>query len=164
LAQLDARLLARLVGTSHQLGRDLQHHARANRRRGRPDILRKLHWIPLVTRPRAGPFLLVPPLLHPAEPATTLSRKEWRMRMFAQINHMAIISPQYPMLCKFYESVFGLKVADTGRSSIAVSVGDGYVGMTIIPQFDGYVGGLDHFGVVVDDVEIVLDRMRRKHP
>jgi catechol 2,3-dioxygenase-like lactoylglutathione lyase family enzyme len=84
--------------------------------------------------------------------------------MFAQLNHMAIISPQYPMLGKFYEAVFGLKVADTGRTSIAVSVGDGYVGMTIIPQFDGYVGGLDHFGIVVDDVELVEDRLKRKHP
>jgi catechol 2,3-dioxygenase-like lactoylglutathione lyase family enzyme len=84
--------------------------------------------------------------------------------MFAQLNHMAIISPHYPMLGKFYEAVFGLKVADTGRTSLAVSVGDGYVGMTIIPQFDGYVGGLDHFGIVVDDVEIVLERMRKKHP
>jgi len=83
--------------------------------------------------------------------------------MFAQINHMAIISPNYPMLGKFYEAVFGLKLADTGRTSLAVSVGDGYVGMTIIPQFDGYIGGLDHFGIVVDDVDVVLVRMRRKH-
>src|SRR5258708_22258724 len=82
--------------------------------------------------------------------------------MFAQLNHMAIISPQYPMLGKFYEAVFGLKVADTGRTSLAVSVGDGYVGMTIIPQFDGYVGGLDHFRILVDDVAIGVERMRRQ--
>src|SRR3954463_3021930 len=83
--------------------------------------------------------------------------------MFAQINHMAIISPNYPMLGKFYEAVFGLNMAQSGRTSLAVSVGDGYVGMTIIPQFDGYVGGLDHFGIVVEDVDLVLDRMKRKH-
>ena len=29
--------------------------------------------------------------------------------MFARINHIAIISPQYAMLGKFYESLFGMK-------------------------------------------------------
>ena len=29
--------------------------------------------------------------------------------MFAQINHMAMISPQYPLLQKYYQSLFHLK-------------------------------------------------------
>ena len=84
--------------------------------------------------------------------------------MFAQINHMAVISSNYAMLGKFYEGVFGLK--SSGKTSpLASSVyGDGYVGLNIIPRRDGYVGGLDHFGMVVDDVDTVLERMRRKHP
>jgi catechol 2,3-dioxygenase-like lactoylglutathione lyase family enzyme len=83
--------------------------------------------------------------------------------MFAKLNHMAMISPNYPMLGKFYEAVFGLKTS--GRTSPGASVvfGDGYVGLNIIPRRDGYVGGLDHFGMEVDDVEIVLDRMKAKH-
>src|SRR6185312_5807506 len=84
--------------------------------------------------------------------------------MFAQINHMAMISPNYPMLGKFYEAVFGLKNASTSRPATAVSVGDGYCGLNIIPKRDGYVGGLDHFGMVVEDVEPVLERMKAKHP
>jgi catechol 2,3-dioxygenase-like lactoylglutathione lyase family enzyme len=84
--------------------------------------------------------------------------------MFAQINHMAMISPNYALLSKFYEGVFGLK--SSGRTSpfSATVYGDGYVGLNIIPRRDGYIGGLDHFGMVVDDVDTVLERMRRKHP
>ena len=83
--------------------------------------------------------------------------------MFAQINHMAIISPGYPTLGKFYEAVFGLKLSAKTRPAQAITIGDGYVGLNIIPRRDGYVGGIDHFGMVVDDVEPVLERMQKKH-
>jgi predicted enzyme related to lactoylglutathione lyase len=85
--------------------------------------------------------------------------------MFAKINHMAMISPIYPMLANFYEAFFGLKRSGkTSRPLNAVTVGDGYVGLNINPQRDGYVGGLDHFGMVVDDIDLVLERMRSKFP
>lgn len=82
--------------------------------------------------------------------------------MFAQINHAAIISPQYTLLAKFYEAVFGLKHSSF-RVTDAPLVADGYVGMQLIPRRDGYVGGLDHFGMAVDDVGTVLERMQKKH-
>jgi catechol 2,3-dioxygenase-like lactoylglutathione lyase family enzyme len=85
--------------------------------------------------------------------------------MFAKINHMAMVSPIYPMLANFYEAFFGLKrSAKVSRPLNAVTVGDGYVGLNINPLRDGYVGGLDHFGLVVDDVDAVLDRARSKFP
>ena len=85
--------------------------------------------------------------------------------MFAKINHMAMISPIYPMLANFYEAYFGLKRSGkTSRPLNAVTVGDGYVGLNINPLRDGYVGGLDHFGVVVDDIDTVLDARARKIP
>jgi catechol 2,3-dioxygenase-like lactoylglutathione lyase family enzyme len=83
--------------------------------------------------------------------------------MFAQINHMAMISPQYTVLGKFYEAVFGLKLPAKNRPAAAITIGDGYVGLNIIPRRDGYVGGIDHFGMVVDDVEPVRERMQKKH-
>jgi len=83
--------------------------------------------------------------------------------MFAQINHVALISHQYNTLGKFYEAVFGLKSSAKGRPASAITIGDGYVGLNLIPRRDGYVEGIDHFGMVVDDVEPVLERMRRKH-
>src|SRR5712671_1114340 len=83
--------------------------------------------------------------------------------MFAQINHVALISHQYNTLGKFYEAVFGLKSSAKGRPASAITIGDGYVGLNLIPRRDGYVEGIDHFGMVVDDVEPVLERMKRKH-
>lgn len=83
--------------------------------------------------------------------------------MFARLNHMAMISPQYPMLGKFYEAVFGLKTSGKTSPYGSVVYGDGYVGLNIIPRRDGYVGGLDHFGLEVDDCQKVLERMKRKH-
>jgi catechol 2,3-dioxygenase-like lactoylglutathione lyase family enzyme len=82
--------------------------------------------------------------------------------MFAQINHMAMVSTQYPMLQKFYEAVFGLRISKKPRPERSVSIGDGYVGLNILPRRDGYFGGLDHFGMVVDNVDAVLERMQRK--
>jgi predicted enzyme related to lactoylglutathione lyase len=85
--------------------------------------------------------------------------------MFAKINHMAMISPIYPMLANFYEAYFGLKRSGkTSRPLNAVTVGDGYVGLNINPQRDGYIGGLDHFGMVVDSIDLALERMRSKFP
>ncbi len=85
--------------------------------------------------------------------------------MFAKINHMAMVSPIYPMLAKFYEAYFGLKPSGkTSRPLNAVTVGDGYVGLNINPQRDGYVAGIDHFGMVVDDLDTVMERARAKFP
>ena len=85
--------------------------------------------------------------------------------MAARINHMAMNSPMWPMIAKFYEAVFGLK--SSGKSSRplnGVSVGDGYVGLNINPLRDGYIGGLDHFGMVVDEIESARERMQKKFP
>jgi predicted enzyme related to lactoylglutathione lyase len=85
--------------------------------------------------------------------------------MFAKINHMAMVSPIYPMLANFYEAYFGLKRSGkVSRPLNAVTVGDGYVGLNINPLRDGYVGGLDHFGLVVDDIDQVIERARKKFP
>jgi catechol 2,3-dioxygenase-like lactoylglutathione lyase family enzyme len=84
--------------------------------------------------------------------------------MFAQINHVAIISPRYPLLGNFYEAVFGLKPSAKRRPLSAITVGDGYTGLNLIPRRDGYVEGIDHFGMFVEDVAPVRERMQRKFP
>ncbi len=85
--------------------------------------------------------------------------------MFAQINHMAMTSPNWPMMAKFYEAMFGLKISGkVSRPANGISVGDGYVGMNINPLRDGYVGGLDHFGMKVDSIDAALERMQKKFP
>ena len=86
--------------------------------------------------------------------------------MFARINHVAMCSPNWPMLARFYEAVFGLQASEKRKSRpiSGANIGDGYVGLNINPLRDGYVGGLDHFGLVVDDIEMVLERARNKFP
>lgn len=84
--------------------------------------------------------------------------------MFAQLNHMAVISHQYPLLEKFYRSVFKFKNNTRNDGEASAVVGDGYVGMNILPRRDGYVGGFDHFGLVVDSMDTVLERMKKAHP
>jgi predicted enzyme related to lactoylglutathione lyase len=84
--------------------------------------------------------------------------------MFAQINHMAITSHNWPMMGRFYEAVFGLRNTGRSRPLNAATVGDGYAGLNINPCRDGQVGGLDHFGITVDDANEVLARARKKFP
>jgi catechol 2,3-dioxygenase-like lactoylglutathione lyase family enzyme len=85
--------------------------------------------------------------------------------MTARINHVAITSDHYAMNARFYEALFGMK---TGKKTLppsrAISVGDGYVGMTHIPRRDGRTSGLDHFGIEVDDIEDTIARMQKFDP
>jgi catechol 2,3-dioxygenase-like lactoylglutathione lyase family enzyme len=85
--------------------------------------------------------------------------------MSARINHIGITSDLYAMNARFYEALFGMK---TGKKALpparAISVGDGYVGMTHIPRRDGRTSGLDHFGIEVDDIEDTIARMQKFDP
>lgn len=85
--------------------------------------------------------------------------------MPSQINHMAMISHQYPLLEKFYRSLFKFHTSErkSNDSEASAVVGDGYVGLNILPRRDGYMGGIDHFGIVVDSLDEVQKRMKR-HP
>src|SRR5437868_14316970 len=84
--------------------------------------------------------------------------------MFSKINHVAIVSENYAQLAQFYIAAFGMKTSDKTRPGRAVTVGDGYVGLNINPRKAGRPAGLDHFGVEVEDVETVFERMRTKYP
>lgn len=92
--------------------------------------------------------------------------------MPAKIQHVAIVSENFVREGKFYESALGMKrsssvAADEAKAikmNYAVSVGDGYVGMTIIGRKPGYPGGLHHFGIDVDDVESACAQIRERYP
>lgn len=81
--------------------------------------------------------------------------------MFARINHMAMISPQYPLLERYYRSLFGFVNSKANDIEASTVVGDGNVGLNILPRRDGYVGGIDHFGMVVNSLVEVEGRMKR---
>ncbi len=85
--------------------------------------------------------------------------------MFSKLNHLAITSNHYTLLGMFYRATFGLQASgDTAREIGAISVGDGYLGMTLIPRRGGRKAGLDHFGVEVESLEKVRDKVARKYP
>jgi catechol 2,3-dioxygenase-like lactoylglutathione lyase family enzyme len=85
--------------------------------------------------------------------------------MSARINHVAITSDHYAMNARFYEALFGMTPGKRTLSPArAISLGDGYVGMTHIPRRDGRTSGLDHFGIEVDDLEDTIARMKKFDP
>jgi len=92
--------------------------------------------------------------------------------MLTRIQHAAIVSENFVREARFYEAVFGMKRSKPGseeeqkaiRTNYAVSVSDGYVGMTIIGRKPGYIPGLHHFGVDVDDVDEAIARIKKKYP
>jgi catechol 2,3-dioxygenase-like lactoylglutathione lyase family enzyme len=86
--------------------------------------------------------------------------------MSARINHVAITSDYYAMNARFYEALFGMKQATSRKIPVAraISVGDGYVGMTHIPRRDGRTSGLDHFGIEVEDLDDAIIRMQKFDP
>ena len=92
--------------------------------------------------------------------------------MLTRIQHAAIVSENFVREAKFYESVFGMKRSKPGsveeekaiRTNYAVSISDGYVGVTMIGRKPGYVPGLHHFGIDVDDVEEAIGRIKKKYP
>ena len=85
--------------------------------------------------------------------------------MFAKLNHVAIISDNYAAQGVFYRALFDLKSSSSARSEArALAIGDGYVGMNINPRSPGRQAGLDHFGIQVDDVDVVRERVNKKWP
>ena len=92
--------------------------------------------------------------------------------MLTRIQHFAIVSENFVREARFYESVFGMKRSKPGseeeqkaiRTNYAVSISDGYVGVTMIGRKPGYVPGLHHFGVDVDDVDEAIARINKNYP
>jgi len=92
--------------------------------------------------------------------------------MLTRIQHAAIISENFVREARFYEAVLGMKRSKPGsaeedkaiRTNYAVSISDGYVGVTVIGRKPGYVPGLHHFGVDVDDVDEAIRRIKKNYP
>jgi catechol 2,3-dioxygenase-like lactoylglutathione lyase family enzyme len=92
--------------------------------------------------------------------------------MLTRIQHVAIVSENFVRETKFYESILGMKRSRPGsaaeekaiKTNYALSISDGYVGMTVIGRKPGYAPGLHHFGVDVDDVDQACARIKEKYP
>jgi catechol 2,3-dioxygenase-like lactoylglutathione lyase family enzyme len=109
--------------------------------------------------------------------------------MNSKIKHVAIMSQNAPRLSRFYEYLFALNSARAYKSTAAedeaakqfgfpelrskrvakpydatVIVTDGNIGLAFLRRRPGYPGGIDHFGIEVDDIDTVCARMKDKYP
>jgi catechol 2,3-dioxygenase-like lactoylglutathione lyase family enzyme len=109
--------------------------------------------------------------------------------VISKIKHVGIMSQNAPRLFKFYECLFDLRrasneispsqEAERGRSfgypvlsskrvaspfDRTVIASDGNIGVAFNRRRPGYRGGLDHFGIQVDDLETIFARLKEKYP
>ena len=84
--------------------------------------------------------------------------------MKARINQLTILSENNFALGRFYEGFFHMRPAGKRGAIDDVSIGDGRIGLNIKPRLAGYKAQLDHFGIEVDDIELVLARIRENYP
>jgi predicted enzyme related to lactoylglutathione lyase len=113
--------------------------------------------------------------------------EQGRFHVTSRIKHIGIMSQTPPRLFKFYECLFdfrtdvrnpaqererakaiGHKILNSGRVASAfartVIASDGNIGVAFNQRRPGYPGGLDHFGMTVDDIGAVLHRIKEKYP
>jgi catechol 2,3-dioxygenase-like lactoylglutathione lyase family enzyme len=92
--------------------------------------------------------------------------------MLTRIQHFAIVSENFVREAKFFEAAFGMQRSKPGSeeeqkaigTNYAMSISDGYVGVTVIGRKPGYVPGLHHFGVDVDNVDEAIARVKTNYP
>jgi catechol 2,3-dioxygenase-like lactoylglutathione lyase family enzyme len=75
----------------------------------------------------------------------------------AAIEHLAIRSKNPEKLAQYYERVFGWSRLETWPSG-AVHLSDGRINIAILP-LNGNPGGLHHFGVHIDDLDEIGQRL-----
>lgn len=91
--------------------------------------------------------------------------------MPAKIRHCAIWSDDYDRWARFYKTVFGMRQfttwegGETDRPNQARGqISDGIIGLALNPKPPGFRSGLDHFGFQLEDVDLVVDRLKRYYP
>ena len=84
--------------------------------------------------------------------------------MFAKIRHLAIRTQKVTTLKDVYMGLFGMQESDDHRSPNAPNISDGYLGLNILPRGAGRQAGLDHFGIEVEDIELVEARLMERYP
>jgi catechol 2,3-dioxygenase-like lactoylglutathione lyase family enzyme len=83
----------------------------------------------------------------------------------SRIKHVAIVSQQAPLLSRFYQTLFGMRTSGVERpGKLAPVVSDGYVGLNFNARSNGRQGSFDHFGIEVDDLELIQARVAEMYP
>ena len=91
--------------------------------------------------------------------------------MFTKIRHVAIYTDDHFRMAKFYKTLFGMKKITEGMTDQNGNydkerghLSDGVIGLALLQRQPGFSAGLDHFGVEVEDVQTVRDRLKQYYP
>ena len=91
--------------------------------------------------------------------------------MFTKIRHVAIHTENYDRMAKFYQTILGMKKITTGMTDETGTynpnrghISDGIIGLALLQRQPGFLAGLDHFGIEVEDVQTVMDRLTESYP
>src|SRR5262245_2837868 len=84
--------------------------------------------------------------------------------MGSQIRYLAIVSEQPDRLARFYSTYFTMR--ELGRSAGGdIALTDGFYNISILKQRDGAEElGINHFGVTIDDIDQVEERLKEFAP
>src|SRR5688572_27623359 len=91
--------------------------------------------------------------------------------MFTKIRHVAIHTENHERMATFYKTIFGMKKITAGMTDQNGEydkerghLSDGVIGLALLQRQPGFSAGLDHFGVEVEDVQTVRDRLKQYYP
>ena len=91
--------------------------------------------------------------------------------MFTKIRHVAIYTEDHFRMAKFYKTLFGMKKITAGMTDQDGNydkerghLSDGVIGLALLQRQPGISAGLDHFGLEVEDVQTVRDRLKQFYP
>jgi catechol-2,3-dioxygenase len=91
--------------------------------------------------------------------------------MFTKIRHVAIHTDDHFRMATFYKTLFGMKKITSGMTDQYGNydkerghLSDGVIGLALLQRQPGISAGLDHFGLEVEDVQKVKDRLKQFYP
>ena len=91
--------------------------------------------------------------------------------MKTRIRHIALNTENWDRMARFYQTIFGMKKITTGMTDEKGNynpdrghISDGVIGFAMLQKHPGNQSGLDHFGFEVEEIPVVLERMRNDYP
>jgi len=68
-------------------------------------------------------------------------------------------------MANFYKTVFGMKrITESFNQPNHGHISDGVIGLAVLRRRPGFHSALDHFGFEVDDVGVILEKLKEKYP
>ena len=91
--------------------------------------------------------------------------------MITKIRHCGIVSDDHDRAVKFYKTIFGFRQFTnwggderTREDRPKGQISDGVIGLALNPHPAGFRSGLDHFGLQLQDIKLVVDRLKEYYP